>query len=310
MDLREGGLLLALSVLWGSSFFFYKVLDGGLPPFTIVLGRVGLAALALNLVLAARGQALGWRAPWGRFAVLGLLNSVVPFSLFAWGETQVTSGMAAMLNATTPLFAVLLAHWLTSERLSWGRAAGVVLGLAGVGVLVGPAALRGATGNLLGEGACVLAAFSYALGGQYQRRLQGVAFLQVATGQLTAGAALVLPLATVTDRFWLLPAPGLAVWASLGGIALLGTALAYVLFYRLVATAGATNAMLVTFLLPVSALLLGWAFLGEAVPGRAYGGMVLIGAGLAAIDGRAGRALFSERRKKQEAFAYGDGRKS
>ncbi len=282
MDAREGGLLLALAGLWGSSFFFYKVLDGGLPPFTIVLGRLGLAALVLNLVLVARGQALGWRAPWGRLAVLGLLNSVVPFSLFAWGETQVTSGMAAMLNATTPLFAVLLGHGLGHERLSWGRAVGVGLGLAGVAVLVG----RGAQGGLAGDAACVLASFSYALAGQYQRRLRGLGFLQVATGQLTAGAVLLLPVAAVVDRFWRLPCPSASVWASLVGIALLCTALAYVMFYRLVATAGATNAMLVTFLLPVSALLLGWVFLGEAVPGRAWGGMALIGLGLAAIDGR------------------------
>ena len=218
--------------------------------------------------------------------MLGVLNCVIPFTLFAWGETHITSGMAAMLNATTPLFAVMLAHWLTAERLTWARGAGVMLGLCGVAVLVGPAALHGAQANLLGDLACVLAAFSYAVAGQYSRRLRALPALQVATGQLTAGALVLLPVAALVDRFWLLPPPGWTIWGALLGIAVLGTAVAYALFFRLVATAGPTNAMLVTFLLPVSALGLGWVFLGEAVPGRAWGGLVLIGLGLAAIDGR------------------------
>ena len=291
MTAQEGALLLALSAIWGSSFFFYKILGATLPPFTLVLGRTALAAAALNLVLAARGQSLGRRAPWGSLAVLGVLNSVIPFSLFAWAETQVTSGMAAMLNATTPLFAVVLAHFLTAERLSWGRAAGVVLGLCGVAVLVGPAAWRGAGANLLGDGACVLASFSYAVGGQFARRLHGLGFLRLATGQITAGAVVMLPLAAAADHFWRLPVPGLSTWSALAGIALLCTAVAYILFFRLMATAGATNAMLVTFIQPISALILGWLALGEAVPLRAYGGMLLIGCGLACIDGRALRNI-------------------
>ena len=286
MNAQEGALLVALSAVWGSSFFFYKILGATLPPFTIVLGRIAIAAVVLNLVLAWRGQGLGLRAPWGRLAVLGVLNSVVPFSLFAWAETKIPSGMAAMLNATTPLFAVVLAHFLAAERLTWGRVAGVALGLGGVAVLVGPAALRGAGANLLGDAACVLASLSYAVGAQFSRRLHGLGFLRLATGQVTAGSLLLLPLAAVADRFWRLPMPGPQTWSALFGIALLCTAFAYVLFFRLIESAGTTNAMLVTLLQPISTLLLGWLFLGETVPPRAYAGMFLIALGLACIDGR------------------------
>ena len=289
MNGREWLLLLALSGLWGSSFFFYKVMNQSLGPFTIVLGRMGLAALVLNGLLAVRGGSLGRSAPWGGLLVLGLLNGVVPFSLFAWAEMRVSSGTAAMLNATTPLFSVLLAHGLRTERLNWTRAAGVLLGLAGVAVLIGIDALRHAGGDLLGDAACLTAALSYALAGPLARRLRGLSPLQVAAGQLATGALVLLPLAAVFDRFWTLPVPALPVWGALLGISLLGTALAYLLFFRLLATAGPTNAMLVTFLLPVSALLLGWLFLGEHVPGRAYAGMALIGAGLAMLDGRLAR---------------------
>ncbi len=285
MNGREWLLLLALSGLWGSSFFFYKIMNQTLAPFTIVLGRMGIAALVLNALLMQRGQTLGRTAPWGGLLVVSLLNSVVPFSLFAWAETRVSSGMAAMLNATTPLFSVLLAHLLRTERLSWARGAGVLLGLLGVAVLVGPAALH-AGGDLLGEAACLTAACSYAVAGPLARRLPGLSPLQVTAGQLAAGALVLLPLASLTDRFWTLPMPAAPVWAALLGISLLGTALAYLLFFRLLATAGPTNALLVTFLLPISALLLGWAFLGEQVSGRAYAGMALIGAGLGVLDGR------------------------
>ncbi len=294
MNAQEGALLIGLSAVWGSSFFFYKILGATLPPFTIVLGRLAIAAIVMNLVLAWRGEALGPSAPWGRLAILGVLNTVIPFSLFAWAETQISSGMAAMLNATTPLFAVVLAHFLVAERLNWGRVAGVALGLCGVAVLIGPAALRGAGANLLGDTACVLASFVYAVAGQYSRRLHGLGFLRLATGQVTAGALVLLPVAAVVDRFWRLPEPSLQTWSALAGIALLCTAMAYALFFRLMATAGTTNAMLVTLLQPISTLVLGWLFLGEAVPLRAYGGMLLIAAGLASIDGR----LLAKRSKR------------
>ncbi len=286
MNSGEWLLLLALSGLWGSSFFFYKVLGHALPSLTIVLGRVGLAAVVLNAVLVVRGTPLTRAMPWGYFLLLGVLNSALPFSLFAWGETRVASGMAAMLNTATPVLSIVLAALLGREALSWAKAAGVVLNLGGVAILIGPTALAGAAGALAGEAACLGAALSYAVGGQFARRLQHLPALQVATGQQTAAALVILPLAALADRFWLLPMPTAGTWAALAGIALLCTALAYFLFFRIIATAGATNAMLVTFLLPVSALLLGRVFLGEPIPTRAYAGMALIGIGLASIDGR------------------------
>lgn len=286
-------MLVGLSLLWGSSFYFYKVLAGSLPPLTIVLGRVGIAAVVLNLVLLARGERLGWGLPWGAFLLLALLNNVVPFGLFAWGEQRIPSGMAGMLNATTPLFSVLLAHVLTrDEKLSWGRAAGVLLGMAGVAVLVGPAGWRGVDGAYLaGDGACVLASVSYAFGGIYGRRFRAIGPWRLATAQITAAAVIALPLAAGVERFWTLPMPGLAVWGALAGIGVLCTVLAYVLYFRILATAGATNVVLVTFLVPITALPIGWVFLGEAVPGRDYAGMGLIGMGLAAIDGRVWRRV-------------------
>jgi drug/metabolite transporter (DMT)-like permease len=298
MGATEWLLLLMLSVLWGGSFFFFKILVEVLPPFTVVLGRVGLAAVALNLFLLARGEPMP-SSPrlWRQFFAMGTLNNVIPFTLIVFGETRIASGLASILNATTPLFTVVAAQFLTtSERLTWTKMTGVLFGLLGVAVLIGPDALSGlGQGDLLGEGACLLAALTYGFAGIYGRGFKGVPALQVATGQITASTIILLPIAALVDRPWTLPAPGLHVWAAFIAIALFSTALAYLLYFRILATAGATNLLLVTFLLPISALLLGALVLGETITGRAILGMILIGAGLAAIDGRLWTAL---RRKK------------
>jgi len=292
MGRTEWLLLLALSGLWGASFFFYKVLDNALPVFTVVLGRVGLAALALNLLLLARRDPMTLTPKlWRDFLVLGLINNAVPFTLFAWGETRIASGLAAILNATTPIFTILVAHFFTrNEKLSWGKSFSVLFGIAGVGVLVGPSVIT-ASRDLPAEAACLLAALSYGFGSVFGRRFAGIKPLKVATGQVTASAIILLPFCLVMDRPWLLPMPGMGVWGALAGISLLSTALAYILFFRILAVAGATNLVLVTFLLPISALLLGTAFLGEHITPGAVMGMALIGAGLAAIDGRAWKKL-------------------
>lgn len=288
MSATEWGMLLALSVLWGSSFFFFKVLVAELPPFTVVLGRVGLAAVILNAFLLLRRAPMMRSLPWRQFLVMGALNNVIPFSLIVWGETRVSSGLASILNASTPVFTVIAAHFLTrSEKATWDRVVGVMLGLLGVVVLIGPAALRGmGARDSYGEVACLLAAVSYALAGIYGRRFRGLPPLHVATGQITCAAALTLPIAAVTEKFWTLPMPSLAAWGAFGGIAFLCTALAYILYFRILASAGATNLLLVTILLPVSALLLGSLVLGEQITVAAVAGMALIGAGLVAIDGR------------------------
>jgi drug/metabolite transporter (DMT)-like permease len=288
MGTREWALLLLLSLLWGGSFFFSKVALGELRPFTIVLGRVGLAALALNLVVLASGRRMtaSWRM-WGLFAVMGLINNLVPFSLIFYGQTQIASGLAAILNATTPLWTVLLAHSFTpDEGLTPGRLAGVLFGLAGVTIMIGPDALGGLGTNVLAQLAVLGAAFSYACAGIFGRRFRDTPPLVTATGQVTSTAAMMLPLALVVDRPWEHAAPGATTWGALAGLALLSTALAYIIYFRLLASAGATNLLLVTFMIPVSALILGAGLLGERLEARHIAGMALIGLGLVSIDGR------------------------
>lgn len=299
MGTTEWLLLLTLSVLWGGSFFFYKILVATLPPFTVVLGRVGLAALALNLFLVARRDPMPRRAGlWGAFAVMGVLNNAVPFTLIAYGETHISSGLASILNATTPIFTVLTAHVLTSnEKLSAGKMLGVVLGLAGVAVLVGPEALHGlGKAGLRGEAACLLAALAYAFAAIHGRRFKGIAPMKVATGQLTASTAVLVPLSLAVDRPWTLPAPSLDTWLAFVAFALLCTAFAYMIYFRILASAGATNVLLVTLLVPVTALLLGALVLGERVSGGSLLGMALIGLGLVAVDGRLLSAPLRRRR--------------
>ncbi|MEO7053371.1 MAG: DMT family transporter [Rhizomicrobium sp.] len=289
MGAPEWIALLALSSLWGGSFFFYKVLVAELPPFTVVLGRVSIAALALHLLLLALRDPLRLSVrQWKSFLVLGLLNNVIPFSLIAFGEIRIASGSAAILNATTPIFTILVAHFFTrDEKITPAKSVGVLAAFLGVAVLIGPAALAGlGQGDLLGDAACLLAAAVYSLGATYGRRFKGIAPLKIATAQVTAATIILVPLAALVDRPWDLPMPSLGAWAALLAIALLSTSLAYLLFFRILAVAGATNLVLVTFLLPGSALILGALFLDEVVTLRALMGMALIGVGLAAIDGR------------------------
>ena len=290
MTPAEWAMLLALSVLWGGSFFFAGVAVHALPPLTLVALRVGLAALILNLALPLFGLRLPRdRAVWAAFLGMGFLNNAMPFSLIVWGQTHLASGLAAILNATTPLFTVVAAQVLTQdERMTGNRLAGVLAGIAGVAVIMGPATLSGLGADALAQFAVLAAAASYALAGVFGRRFQrmGVPPLATATGQVTASTAMLLPVAMVVDSPWTLPMPSLAVWGAVLGIAALSTALAYVLYFRILATAGATNLLLVTFLIPVSAILLGSLVLGERLESRHYAGMALIGCGLAAIDGR------------------------
>jgi drug/metabolite transporter (DMT)-like permease len=287
MSAKNWGLLLLLALLWGSSFFFYKILVATLPPVTVVLGRVGIAAVAMNLWLLVSGQKMPLSdGRWRRFLLLGFLNNVLPFILIAWGETRITSGMASILNATTPIFMVAVAHWGTEdEKLSWGKVAGIVLGIAGVMVLVGSDAFGGGS-YVWGELAVVGASCAYGFGGVYSRRFKDLPPLVAATGQVSGGAVILLPLSLLIDQPWRLPMPDADVWAALLAIALVNTALAYFVYYRMLAGAGVTYISLVTFLIPVIALMLGAIFLDERVTVQALAGMAVITLGLAAIDGR------------------------
>ena len=295
MGAGEWGMLLALSALWGGSFFFNEIAVRQLPVFTVVVARVMLAALILWVVMRLGGQPMPKdRRVWAAFFAMGLLNNVIPFSLIVAGQQSLASGVASILNAATPLFTVIFAHFLTvDERMTPARLAGMLTGFLGVAVMIGPAALRGMGGNLGAQLMCLGGAVSYALAGIFGRRFRtmGVTPIQTATGQVTASSVILLPLMLIVDRPWALPMPGMDAVAALIAVAALSTALAYLLYFRILATAGATNLLLVTFLIPVSAILLGTLVLDEVLLPRHIAGMALIGLGLAAIDGRAARLL-------------------
>ena len=292
---KEWVMLLALATLWGGSFFFNGVAVRELPSLSLVWLRVVTAAAALLLVLHLMGQRMpnSGRA-WAAFFGMGLLNNVLPFVLIAWGQHRIASGLAAILNATTPLFTVLVAHLLTpDEKLTPLKAVGVGMGFAGAAVMIGPEALRGIGAGVLAQLACLAGALSYAFAGIFGRRFRSmnVAPIATAAGQVCASAALLLPLMLLVDRPWQLTPPHATTWGAVLGVGLLSTALAYVLYFRILAAAGATNLLLVTFLIPVSAILLGVLVLGEQLLFRHAGGMALIGLGLMFIDGRLPRRL-------------------
>ncbi len=296
---REWAMLLALAALWGGSFFFNAVAVRELPSFTLVWLRVAVAAATLLLALRLFGLPMptGTRV-WAAFFGMGLLNNALPFVLIVWGQHRIASGLASILNATTPLFTVLVAHLLTpDERVTPLKGAGVVVGFAGAAVMIGPDGVGGLGAGFLAQLACLAGALSYAFAGIFGRRFRrmGVAPLATATGQVCASTVLLLPVMLLVDHPWTLLTPDAATWGAVLGVGLLSTALAYVLYFRILAAAGATNLMLVTFLIPVSAVLLGALVLGEALLPRHFAGMALIGVGLACIDGRLPRLLLGWR---------------
>lgn len=200
----EWGMLIALSILWGGSFFFVGVAVAEAPPLTIVTLRVGLAAVTLWFVILVMGVEIPFTGRvWAAFFGMGFLNNLVPFSLIVWGQTHIASGLASILNATTPLFTVVVAHFLTTdERMTAARLVGVIFGLAGVAVLFGPDAIGGIGDNVLAQVAILGAAISYAFAGIFGRRFRrlGVSPLATATGQVTAAAVMLLPMALVVEQ--------------------------------------------------------------------------------------------------------------
>jgi drug/metabolite transporter (DMT)-like permease len=280
-------LLVVLSILWGGSFFFAAVAVRELPPLTLVLARVALAAALLAPVARLLRLSLPrGLAAWRPYVVLGLLNNLVPFSLIVYGQTLIASGVASVLNATTPLFTLVVARIFAGEPLTAARLGGVVLGAAGVGVLIGPNALKADAASVLGM-LCVLgAALSYGLSALWMRRLKGTPPLVSAQAQLMCSTVMLVPLAGMVDRFWALPMPGTTTLGAVLGLAAFSTALAYVVFFRIGATAGPSNVMLVTLLIPVSATALGVLVLGERLAPHQIAGALLIASALAVIDGR------------------------
>jgi drug/metabolite transporter (DMT)-like permease len=295
MTSSEWGMLLLLSLLWGGSFFFVGVAVKELPPLTIVAARVTLAAALLWLSAPLTG--LSSRRTLCHFASLasmGLLNNAIPFVLIVSGQTRLASGFASILNASTPIFTVIAAHFLTeNEKLTTRRLAGALFGLIGVAIMMGADLAHGLTTHLAAEFAILGAAVSYALASIYGRRFRGLGLapIDVATGQITASSLMLLPLALLVDRPWSLPTPSLAVIAAVVAIAALSTALAYIVYFRILAGAGATNVVLVTLLAPASSILLGALVLGETLAPSHFLGLATIAIGLALIDGRLVRAI-------------------
>lgn len=298
MTAFEWILLLTLSLLWAGSFFFAEVALFELPPMTIVAVRTAGAALALHAVLICAGRPA--RMPPGArrdFFIMGLLNNVIPFSLIVWGQTQIASGLASILNAATPLFALIIAHfWTADEKLTGARLAGALTGFAGVAVLIGPGVFGALGAETWAQLAVLGAAASYAVAGVFGRRFRGVRPAEAAAGQLTASAVVMAPLAAFADAPWTLPLPGAAALWALAGLAVFSTALAYVIVFRILGSAGAVNVLLVTLLIPPGAVTLGWLFLDEALSAGQAAGMGLIGLGLICVDGRIFGAL--RRRRK------------
>lgn len=285
----DWALLIGLSLLWGGSFFFVQLAVGHLPAFTIVFLRVSLAAAVLALVLLVTGTPFPkGRAVWLALLVMGVMNNALPFSFFVMAQGQIGSALASILNATTPLFTLVVAHLATrDEKLGAGKVLGLLTGFAGVIVMMGGAALHAGGAAVLAQMACLAAALCYALASVWGKRFRvmGVPPLATAFGMLAASTLTLLPVVLVVDRPWTLPVPGAGTMAAIGGLALFSTAFAYLIYFRLLSRAGAVNLALVTFLIPVSAIALAVLILDEALLARHIVGFGLIVAGLAAIGG-------------------------
>ncbi|ANK86526.1 MULTISPECIES: DMT family transporter [Rhizobium] len=286
-------LLLLLGLIWGGSFFFARIAVQHIPPLTLVFLRLLLAGLALHVYIAGRFDIYPTlKARWREFLILGLINNALPHALIFFGQTRIGAGLAAILNATTPIWTVLIANYLTSdEKLSSAKIAGCLVGLAGTIVLVGPGLSASGQAPLWALLLPVLAAISYGFAATYGKRFKDVPAPVTAAGQLTASSLITLPLSLLADRPWTLSLPPLDILLAVLALALVSTAFAYILYFRIMAAAGATNASLVTLLVPPSAILLGVLFLGERLAVGEFAGMALIGFGLVILDGRAYRLL-------------------
>lgn len=290
MSAADWGIIMLLSLLWGGAFFMIELGLRGFPPNTLVFLRMALAVPPMLMALRFMGHRLpSDRKSWTQLFILGAINAALPFILFFWGQTQIDSSLASVLNATTPLWGVVTAHFLTrDEKATPARVAGVLLGLAGIIVMIGPEALGGITSGVLAQLACLTATLLYALAAVYGRTLSQSTMtpLVVATGQVMTAAILMLPVMLLVDQPWTLPVAGWDAWAGAIGLAIPSTAVAYFFYFRVIDSAGASNAMLVAFIMPVVAIILGVLALGETVEVKEWAGAALIALGLIAIDGR------------------------
>jgi len=288
MSALTWGLLALLGLIWGGSFFFARIAVAEVPPLTLVFLRLSIAALALHIYIGGRfGIYPLLKSRWREFLILGILNNALPHALIFFGQTRIGAGLASILNATTPIWTVLIANSLTSdEKLSSAKLIGCLIGLLGTVVLIGPSITDSSDLPLWALLLPVVAAISYGFAATYGKRFKGVAPPVIAAGQMTASSLVALPLSLVMDHPWALAMPSINSIAAILAIALLSTASGYIVYFRIMAAAGATNTSLVTLLVPPSAILLGFLFLGERLEMTEIAGMALIGAGLVILDGR------------------------
>ncbi|MEO3385488.1 DMT family transporter [Mesorhizobium sp. CAU 1741] len=293
MTIRDWTMLAALSLLWGGSFFFARIAVAEIPPLTLVLFRVGIAAAVLHLYLAVAGPSFRLALPMaGSFFVLAIFNNVIPFTLMFAGQTELGAGAASILNATTPFWTMILANMTTDDdKLSAQKVAGVMLGIAGTAVMIGPGVLADLGAPAWAKFALLGTALSYACAAIFARRFRALPPQVIATGQLTASTIVMMPVVLLWHGTQDLFSASASVWAAVLGLAVLATSLGYILYFNLIRSAGATNTSLVTLLVPVSAILLGVLFLGEHLETFEFLGMFLIGGGLLVIDGRLFRRL-------------------
>jgi drug/metabolite transporter (DMT)-like permease len=249
MRAQDWLLLILLSTLWGATFFFVAVANPHVPPLTLVLGRVGIAALVLvPVVWALRYRLPGSAVEWWPFVVQAALNSVIPFSLMVYGQHHIASALAGVLNATTPLFTIIVGRLFAGDTLTPSKTIGVLIGILGVAVLMGPDAFAADAASLIGM-LCVLGgALSFGFSALWMRRLRHIPPPVSAAAQVSCAALMLLPMAALADRFWSLPLPPVPALLAVLGVAVLSTALAYIVFFRISASAGPSNVMLATLL--------------------------------------------------------------
>ena len=271
-------LLVVLGIIWGSSYMFIRIAVAEVPAITLVAARLVLASLILMIALRALGRRIPRdRTLWGAYAVMGILSGALPYVLISWGEQYIHSSLAALLQATMPIFTVILALFLAGdERLSWSSVLGVLLGFVGVAILMIPDLRQGLQTSLLGQLAIVASSLSYAGATIFARnRLRDQPPLTSTMGQMTTGAVFVLPLSLLIDRpFTLVPSPAaIASWLAL---TILGTVVAYVIYYALIERTSATFVSTVTYVIPIVGLILGAIVLGEPVTINLLASTVLI----------------------------------
>ncbi len=288
MRLRDWMMLISLSILWGGTFFFVALALKEVAPMTLVLMRCVIAALVITPIVLMLGHAFpNTREGWRDFAIMAIINNIIPFGLIFYGQKIIPSGLAAVLNATTPLMSLLVVRFVAGEAWTTNKLVGVLIGLGGVGVLVGPEALGGATLiNALGMLACLAATVSYGFSGLWSRRLKAYSAPVSAASQMLCSSILMIPIAGFADRFWTIGVPSQSVLLAIIALGVLSTALAYILFFEIIRNAGALNAMLVTLLIPFTSITLGALYLGETLSARQFAGAAIIGLSLLVIDGR------------------------